>query len=175
MCVRCSPAARRHATRPANPDLFTTDRWIARTALLAGASLTSLVATGAQDRAFAACTAGGQTIASAAGGPVYTNGGAISITSAGALTGSMPLVATDCAATTITNAGSIVYSAIGVLTMNTIGNLINGGTITAVAAAPVIEKYSGVLEAADVFTAGTTFQVIESIRLDRGYAARVHP
>jgi glyoxylase-like metal-dependent hydrolase (beta-lactamase superfamily II) len=47
--------------------------------------------------------------------------------------------------------------------------------ITAVAAAPVIEKYSGALAAADVFTTRTTFQVIESIRLDRGYASRVHP
>ena len=46
---------------------------------------------------------------------------------------------------------------------------------TAAAAAPVIEKYSGVLAAADVFTAGTTFQVIQSIRLDRGYASQVHP
>jgi hypothetical protein len=43
------------------------------------------------------------------------------------------------------------------------------------AAAPVIEKYSGVLAAADVFTASTAFWVMESIRLDLGVASQVHP
>jgi glyoxylase-like metal-dependent hydrolase (beta-lactamase superfamily II) len=43
------------------------------------------------------------------------------------------------------------------------------------AAAPVIEKYTGVLAAADVFTASTTFWVMESIRLDLGFASQVHP
>jgi glyoxylase-like metal-dependent hydrolase (beta-lactamase superfamily II) len=47
--------------------------------------------------------------------------------------------------------------------------------ITAAAAAPVIEKYTGVLAAADVFTASTMFQVMQSIRLDLGYGSRVHP
>ncbi len=47
--------------------------------------------------------------------------------------------------------------------------------VTAVAAAPVIEKYTGVLAAADVFTASTTFQVMQSIRLDLGYGSQVHP
>jgi glyoxylase-like metal-dependent hydrolase (beta-lactamase superfamily II) len=47
-------------------------------------------------------------------------------------------------------------------------------TVTA-AAAPVIEKYTGVLAAADVFTESTTFQVLQSIRLDSGYASWVHP
>ena len=47
--------------------------------------------------------------------------------------------------------------------------------ITAVAAAPVIEKYTGVLAAADMFTAGTTFHVIQSIRLDLGYGSQVYP
>src|SRR5437868_3164082 len=37
------------------------------------------------------------------------------------------------------------------------------------AAAPVIEKYTGVLAAADVFTESTAFQVMQSIRLDLGY------
>jgi len=36
------------------------------------------------------------------------------------------------------------------------------------AAAPVIQKYTGVLAAADVFTASTAFWVLESIRLDLG-------
>lgn len=43
------------------------------------------------------------------------------------------------------------------------------------AAAPVIEKYKDVLAAADVFTASTAFWVMESIRLDLGYASFVHP
>jgi glyoxylase-like metal-dependent hydrolase (beta-lactamase superfamily II) len=43
------------------------------------------------------------------------------------------------------------------------------------AAAPVIAKYTGVLAAADVFTASTTFWVMESIRLDLGYASSIHP
>jgi hypothetical protein len=47
--------------------------------------------------------------------------------------------------------------------------------VTAVAAAPVIEKYTGVLAAADVFTESTTFWVMESIRLDLGYGSQVHP
>jgi glyoxylase-like metal-dependent hydrolase (beta-lactamase superfamily II) len=46
---------------------------------------------------------------------------------------------------------------------------------TDAAAAPVIEKYTGVLAAADVFTASTTFWVMESIRLDLGFASQVHP
>ena len=43
------------------------------------------------------------------------------------------------------------------------------------AAAPVIKKYTGVLAAADVFTASTTFWVMESLRLDLGFASWVHP
>jgi len=47
--------------------------------------------------------------------------------------------------------------------------------MVATAAAPVIEKYSGVLAAADVFTDSTTFQVMQSIRLDLGHGSWVHP
>jgi glyoxylase-like metal-dependent hydrolase (beta-lactamase superfamily II) len=47
--------------------------------------------------------------------------------------------------------------------------------ITAAAAAPVIKKYTGVLAAADVFTASATFQIMQSIRLDLGYRSQVHP
>ncbi|MHB8693482.1 MAG: MBL fold metallo-hydrolase [Solirubrobacteraceae bacterium] len=47
--------------------------------------------------------------------------------------------------------------------------------VTAAAAAPVIEKYSGVLAAADVFTASTAFHLVQSARLDLGYGLRVHP
>jgi glyoxylase-like metal-dependent hydrolase (beta-lactamase superfamily II) len=41
------------------------------------------------------------------------------------------------------------------------------------AAAPVIEKYTGVLAAADVFTAHTALWVVESIRLDLGVGIQV--
>jgi hypothetical protein len=47
--------------------------------------------------------------------------------------------------------------------------------VTSVAAAPVIEKYTGVLAAADVFTERTTFWVMESIRLDLAAAPRCIP
>jgi glyoxylase-like metal-dependent hydrolase (beta-lactamase superfamily II) len=47
--------------------------------------------------------------------------------------------------------------------------------VTAAAATPVIEKYTGLLAAADVFTASTTFHVMQSIRLDLGYGSQVHP
>ena len=47
--------------------------------------------------------------------------------------------------------------------------------VTAVAAAPVVEKYTGVLAAADVFTESTTFWVMESVRLDLGHGSQVHP
>jgi glyoxylase-like metal-dependent hydrolase (beta-lactamase superfamily II) len=43
------------------------------------------------------------------------------------------------------------------------------------AAAPVIEKYTGVLGAVDVFTVPTAFAILESIRLDLGYRMDVHP
>ncbi len=46
---------------------------------------------------------------------------------------------------------------------------------TELAATPVIEKYSGILGGADLFTPGTTFQVVRSIRLDRGHPSSVHP
>ena len=47
--------------------------------------------------------------------------------------------------------------------------------VTNTAAAPVIQKYTGVLAAADVYTANTAFWVMESLRLDLGYGSQVHP
>jgi glyoxylase-like metal-dependent hydrolase (beta-lactamase superfamily II) len=43
------------------------------------------------------------------------------------------------------------------------------------AAAPVIRKYSGILAAADVFTASNAFIILESIRLDAGEGSQIHP
>ena len=47
--------------------------------------------------------------------------------------------------------------------------------IARTAAKPVIDKYTGRLAAADVFTESTAFQVMQSIRLDLGHGAYVHP
>ncbi|MFD7155523.1 MBL fold metallo-hydrolase [Kribbella sp. NPDC059898] len=49
--------------------------------------------------------------------------------------------------------------------------------VTAEAAAPVIEKYTGVLAAADIpsLTTSTTFSILQSIRLDLGHGSQVHP
>jgi glyoxylase-like metal-dependent hydrolase (beta-lactamase superfamily II) len=46
--------------------------------------------------------------------------------------------------------------------------------VAAAAAAPVVEKYTGVLAGADVFTAGTAFQMVQSLRLDLGHGLEVH-
>jgi glyoxylase-like metal-dependent hydrolase (beta-lactamase superfamily II) len=42
------------------------------------------------------------------------------------------------------------------------------------ASAPVIKKYTGVLAAADVYTASTAFVILESVRLDLGVGSQVH-
>jgi len=47
--------------------------------------------------------------------------------------------------------------------------------ITNAAATPVIEKYTGVLGAADVYTKSSTFWILESLRLDLGLGSYVHP
>ena len=47
--------------------------------------------------------------------------------------------------------------------------------VTASAAGPVITKYLGVLAAVDVYTASTTFAILESLRLDLGVGSQVHP
>jgi glyoxylase-like metal-dependent hydrolase (beta-lactamase superfamily II) len=49
--------------------------------------------------------------------------------------------------------------------------------VTERATAPVVAKYTGVLAAADIeiFTRTTTFAIMQSLRLDRGPSAPVHP
>jgi hypothetical protein len=46
--------------------------------------------------------------------------------------------------------------------------------VVAYASGPVIKKYLGVLAAADVYTASTTFVILESVRLDLGVGSQVH-
>ena len=45
----------------------------------------------------------------------------------------------------------------------------------AAAAKPVIEKYTGVLAAADVFTESTAYLLMQALRFDLGYGSRVRP
>jgi hypothetical protein len=45
----------------------------------------------------------------------------------------------------------------------------------AATAAPVIEKYTGLIAGADVYTESTAFWVMQSVRLDLGYGSQVHP
>jgi hypothetical protein len=47
--------------------------------------------------------------------------------------------------------------------------------VVASVSGPVIQKYLGVLAAADVYTATTTFAILGSIRLDLGFGPQVHP
>jgi glyoxylase-like metal-dependent hydrolase (beta-lactamase superfamily II) len=47
--------------------------------------------------------------------------------------------------------------------------------ITDLASAPIVDKYTGVLGAADVYTASTVFWTMQSLRLDLGLASQVHP
>ena len=47
--------------------------------------------------------------------------------------------------------------------------------VAAATAAPVIEKYTGVIAGADVYTESTAFWVMQSVRLDLGYGNQVHP
>ncbi|MFF7189938.1 MBL fold metallo-hydrolase [Streptomyces sp. NPDC008222] len=42
------------------------------------------------------------------------------------------------------------------------------------ASGPVVKKYTGVLAAADVYTASNAFVILESVRLDLGYGSQVH-
>ena len=46
--------------------------------------------------------------------------------------------------------------------------------VVASASGPVIKKYLGILAAADVYTASTTFAILESVRLDLGAGSQVH-
>jgi glyoxylase-like metal-dependent hydrolase (beta-lactamase superfamily II) len=47
--------------------------------------------------------------------------------------------------------------------------------LTTASATPIIEKYNGVLAAADVYTKSSTYWILESLRLDLGLGSFVHP
>ena len=79
-----------------------------RAMLLAGASLAALVAVGGPGAAWAACTPSPQTISTPITGPVFANGGSISILSSGSIGGArVGVFAQHCSIDTLTNNGSI--------------------------------------------------------------------
>ena len=79
-----------------------------RTMLLAGASLAALVAVGGPGAAWAGCTPSTQTISTPLTGPVFANGGNISVLSSGTIGGGrVGVFAQHCGIDTLTNNGSI--------------------------------------------------------------------
>jgi hypothetical protein len=77
-----------------------------RASLLAGASLVALGAFAAPDRALAQCSGLGQTISTATPGPVFSDGGAITVSDTGSITGGLGgdgVDAVTCPITTLTN------------------------------------------------------------------------
>jgi hypothetical protein len=107
-----------------------------RAALLAGASLIALGVFAAP--AQAACSGPDQIISTSTAGPIVSNGGAITVTNNGIITGLAGLGVSDgvdvgpaCPATTVANSGSISGAAggAGVSNSDTIGTLTNSGTI----------------------------------------------
>ena len=79
---------------------------VSRAALLAGASVFALAALGASGVARAACDPSPQIIATPTSGPIFSNGGAITVTGSGSITGGPGgdgVDALTCAITTLTN------------------------------------------------------------------------
>ncbi len=113
-----------------------------RAALLAGASAFALAALGASGAARAACFPSPQIIATPTPGPIFSNGGAITVTGSGSITGGPggdDVDALTCPITTLTNrpGGTIsggngasgAVGGVGVSNASTIITLTNSGTI----------------------------------------------
>jgi hypothetical protein len=117
---------------------------VLRASLLSGASFIALAASAAPDRALAACSGQNQTISTHRTGPVVSDGGAITITSSGFVSGGTSqtgVLAKACPATTLSNSGTIAGGAgqdsdggavggAGVSNSATITKLSNTGTIS---------------------------------------------
>jgi len=83
-------------------------RLLKRSALLAGASLIAIAALAAPGSARAACTGANRHITTATPGPVYSTGGAITVSSSGSIQGGPTGVdAFVCAVTALKNSGAI--------------------------------------------------------------------
>ena len=70
-----------------NISTFSGGARISRASLLAGASLVALGALAAPDRALAECSGLDQTISTSRTGPVFSDGGSITITGSGSILG----------------------------------------------------------------------------------------
>ena len=138
---RCNRDGSRERPDPINP-LSPANVSRSRTALLAGASLVALGAFAAPDRALAACSGHNQTISTSRTGPVLSNGGSITITGSGSITGGPAgdgVDALTCPITTLTNqsggmisggtGGTSAPGGAGVSNASTITTLTNKGTI----------------------------------------------
>ena len=88
-----------------NISTFSGGARISRASLLAGASLVALAALAAPDRALAQCSGSRQTISTPTTGPVLSDGGAITVTGSGSISGDPGdgVDAVTCAITTLTN------------------------------------------------------------------------
>ena len=115
---------------------------ISRASLLAGA----LLGFAAPDRALAKCSGADQTFSTATTGPVFSDGGAITVTEMGSVTGASHVTGLDgveaakCRVTTLSNSGKIAggagigsfvsgYGGAGVTNARKIGTLTNSGAI----------------------------------------------
>ena len=118
---------------------------MSRASSLAGASLITLVAFAA-DRALAKCSGPDQTFSTATTGPVFSDGGAIAVTTRGRITGANGVTGLDgveaakCRVTTLSNSGKIAggagdasltngFGGVGVSNAGTIKKLTNSGAI----------------------------------------------
>ena len=119
---------------------------VSRASLLAGASLIALLAFAAPDRALAKCSGADQTFSTATTGPVFSDGGAITVTKMGSVTGASSVTGLDgvqaakCRLTTLSDSGKIAggagagsfvsgHGGAGVTNARKIGTLTNSGAI----------------------------------------------
>src|SRR5271157_3565075 len=120
---------------------------ISRASLLAGASLVAIGALAAPDRALAACSGLDRIISTSRTGPVFSDGGSITINGSGSILGGPGgdgIDAVTCAITTLTNQSGGTISGgsgasstgdggaggAGVSNASTITTLSNGGAIS---------------------------------------------
>ena len=142
---RCKRNSSQKASDPVNP-VMPANVGRSRPALLASASLVALAALNASGVARAACVPSPQIIATPVSGPIDSNGGAITVTGTGSITGGPGgdgVDALTCAITTLTNQSGGTISGgngasgtvggaggVGVSNANTITTLNNSGAIS---------------------------------------------
>jgi len=145
---RAAGGGRKQASDRAGPNYGR----VSRAALLAGASVFALAALGASGVARAACDPSPQIIAMPTSGPIHSNGGAITITGSGSITGGPGgdgVDALTCPITTLTNqSGGTISGGNGYSSTSQSGGaggagVSNASTITALANRGAISGGSG--------------------------------